>query len=156
MFLSSKPVANKSFEVLLFVSTFGSVSQDVVQPTRRRSWSCGDSWPEITISLPTKPGLIKGNRTKHEGDQVAKAKNEEDYQVAKAKQHDDGTCKPCVFFASSAGCTRSKCSYCHLTHTPPSGKRPKKQMREMNKEAVQKVFETVQESEWFWQSPKTV
>lgn len=132
--------------------------QDVVQPTRRRSWSCGDSWPELAISLSKKPGLIKGNRTKHEeddqlakakneeDDRVAKAKNEEDDQAAKAKQHDDGTCKPCVFFASSAGCTRSKCSYCHLSHTPPSGKRPKKQMREMNKAAVQKVFETVQES----------
>eukprot|EP00438_Fugacium_kawagutii_P019647 Skav232820 [mRNA] locus=scaffold614:630894:648674:- [translate_table: standard] len=149
-------------------------AEDVVQPTRRRSRSCGDSWPEIA-SLPKKPGLIKGNRTKHEdsdlvakatneedyqvtkaeteeGDQAAKAKNEEDHRVAKARQHDDGTCKPCLFFASSVGCTRSKCSYCHLTHTPPSGKRPKKQIREMNKAAVQKAFETVQESERLWQA----
>eukprot|EP00438_Fugacium_kawagutii_P009889 Skav200533 [mRNA] locus=scaffold3153:42784:43995:- [translate_table: standard] len=105
--------------------------------TRRRSWSCGDIRP-ASLKLPDH---IKDERPMQQEDK------QEDKQAAKAKQHANGTCKPCVFFASNAGCTRSTCNYCHLTHTPPSGKRPPKQLRQSYKERVQKVREQVQEPE---------
>eukprot|EP00435_Cladocopium_sp_Y103_P034528 s2108_g8.t3 len=109
--------------------------EDATQPPRRKSWSCGDSGCEITLSLPLRPGRIDTGESKPDM---------EDEETTKLEQHANGTCKPCVFFASGVGCSRSKCRFCHLAHNPPSTKRPRKQIRESFKAAVTKVFKEVQ------------
>ena len=63
------------------------------------------------------------------------------------QQHAEGTCKPCVFFASTAGCRRPKCPFCHLSHVHKSTKstpRPRKSEREIFKQAVDRVFQQEQ------------
>ena len=114
------------------------VSQDVSQRTRRRSWCGGDSLSDHTFleklggvhSDTSKPGKVD--------------------KATKLSPHSAGTCKPCVFFASNIGCSNAMCRFCHLEHTPPSTKRPRKQMREHFKAAVQKVFEDVQACKVFF------
>eukprot|EP00434_Breviolum_minutum_P000843 symbB.v1.2.000741.t1/scaffold36.1/size400579/13 len=69
---------------------------------------------------------------------------ETDDQV-KIQQHAGGTCKPCVFFASTARCLRPKCPFCHLSHVHKSTPRPRKSEREKFKQAVDRVFEQEQD-----------
>ena len=115
-------------------------SQDATQ-TRRKSWSCGDSGCEVTLSLPLRPGRIDpGSPGTSKPDMDDKAD-----EATTLEQHANGTCKPCVFFAS-VGCSRSQCRFCHLAHNPPSTKRPRKHIREGFKAAVTKVFKEVQAS----------
>lgn len=112
--------------------------EDATQ-TRRKSWSCGDSGCEVTLSLPLRPGRIDPGSPG-----TSKPDMDEADEATTLEQHANGTCKPCVFFAS-VGCSRSQCRFCHLAHNPPSTKRPRKHIREGFKAAVTKVFKEVQE-----------
>mmetsp|Transcript_51649 Transcript_51649/g.63206 ORF Transcript_51649/g.63206 Transcript_51649/m.63206 type:complete len:172 (-) Transcript_51649:86-601(-) len=120
---------------------FVSAKEYVAQPRRRHSWSIGASGDNVPFDPELVP-LWPLSPVQSGGFQCGPCPKEAE---AKLTQHAEGTCKPCIFFASNAGCTRVNCSFCHLAHTPPSGKRPRKQIRETYKAAVEKVFETVKE-----------
>lgn len=56
-------------------------------------------------------------------------------------EHANGTCQPCLFFASQHGCVRGDvCEYCHLEHQANSSPRPRKQTRDKIKERVLRIF----------------
>ena len=54
--------------------------------------------------------------------------------------HDAGLCKPCVFFATTKGCERAGCEFCHSNHSF-SFNRPRKHKRDAYKKAVQEVMD---------------
>ena len=111
--------------------------QDVGQQPRRASWSCGQRlMADATLVLST-------DSVKNEQQMQQDCEPETDDKV-KIQQHAEGTCKPCVFFASTAGCHRPKCPYCHLSHVHKSTPRPRKSNREIFKQAVDKVFQQEQ------------
>eukprot|EP00434_Breviolum_minutum_P012449 symbB.v1.2.010968.t1/scaffold727.1/size198231/13 len=127
------------FEVVL-KNTFMEVRvrEDVGQQPRRASWSCGQRlMADATLVLST-------DSVKNEQQMQQDCEPETDDKV-KIQQHAEGTCKPCVFFASTAGCRRPKCPYCHLSHVHKSTPRPRKSNREIFKQAVDKVFQQEQD-----------
>ncbi|CAK8985583.1 unnamed protein product [Durusdinium trenchii] len=92
-----------------------TLEEDSMVLPRRSSWSCGDhERPRLMCEL--------------EREEVAYAK------------HRNGTCNPCVFFASKLGCRTASCEYCHLQHTT-SRPRPRKEQRDGYKLLVAQLFE---------------
>ena len=103
----------------------------------RRARSCGQRlMADATLVLSTDSGS-------NEQQMQQGCEPETDDQV-KIQQHAGGTCKPCVFFASTARCLRPKCPFCHLSHVHKSTPRPRKSEREKFKQAVDRVFEQEQ------------
>ena len=61
--------------------------------------------------------------------------------------HANGTCNPCVFWASAGGCTKDDCEFCHLEHFPADTGRPRKVKREAIKERLTEIFLIPEEDE---------
>lgn len=54
--------------------------------------------------------------------------------------HDAGLCKPCVFVASTKGCERVGCDFCHSKHSFTFN-RPRKHKRDAYKKAIREVMD---------------
>ncbi|CAK9096525.1 Reticulocyte-binding protein 2-like a [Durusdinium trenchii] len=63
--------------------------------------------------------------------------------------HLDGSCNPCVFWASARGCAKEKCDFCHLVHEPKAEDlgRPRREKREAIKRAIFADFAVEDEDE---------
>ncbi|CAK9011980.1 unnamed protein product [Durusdinium trenchii] len=62
--------------------------------------------------------------------------------------HANGTCKPCIFWASSRGCAKQSCDYCHLAHAAPGeGGRPRRAKRDAIKARIFEFFLVEDEDE---------
>ncbi|CAJ1420059.1 unnamed protein product [Effrenium voratum] len=54
-----------------------------------------------------------------------------------------GTCTPCLFFASRDGCKHNVCGFCHKHAAAESNKRPRKQTRDKVKQMLLEVMENI-------------
>eukprot|EP00435_Cladocopium_sp_Y103_P040526 s2108_g11.t1 len=129
-----------------------SVQYTPVPPVpRKKSWSSGDAWPMgVVLDLFVKdpePSQEAGHRHQTvlnppiENDTCdASHELHVAHETLKLERHRTGKCKPCVFFASRHGCADSFCGFCHWAHQSPK-RRPRKQMRDFFKAAVEEVFQ---------------